>query len=736
MSDPIPAGLERSDALRKIVALAGNPNSGKTTLFNRLTGLNQKVANYPGVTVEKKWGSANLHGKAVRVVDVPGTYSLVSRSREEAIAFEVVTGKQEQAPAVIVLVVDASNLSRNLYFALQVLELGRPVVIALNMIDRSDAAGIRIDSAQLSASLGAPVVPIVAATGQGVEELREAIALVLSEPPSARFIRRWKLDARAEQAIAGIAAELAKQTGSRVDPEAEAVWLLSSLAAAKELDASDDPIRGDTVLERLREKAEQALVAAGPGLLSAVIEGRYRVVDELVKRVESRPKTPSTSSTDRVDAVLLHPIFGPLAFLLVMAIVFQSIFAWSDPLIGLIEEGFAAIGASLRATLPQGPLADLAVEGVVAGVGAVLVFIPQIAVLFFFMALLEDFGYLARAAYLMDRVMARVGLHGRAFVPLMSGFACAVPAILSTRTIENVKDRLITILVIPFVTCSARLPVYGLVISALFARDEKIFGLLSVGAALLLAMYVASVIVTLLAALVLKKTILRSPTPPLILELPPYRRPSLKDALRRAYDRCLVFVKDAGSIILACSVVLWALLSYPRSDALEALMARPDAELATEARATEEGRLRAAQLESSLAGRIGRFIEPVIEPIGFDWKIGIGLIGSFAAREVLVSTLGLVYGIGKDADEESVPLREALRAERNPHTGERAYTPLVGLSLMIFFLLACQCLSTVAVVRRETGSWRWPAFMVASMTLVAYAGALAVFQGGKLLGFS
>lgn len=726
-----------------IVALAGNPNSGKTTLFNRLTGLKQKVANYPGVTVEKKWGVTSFPGGAegrvsARVVDVPGTYSLVSRSREEAIAFEVVAGRDGQPPALNVLVVDASNLSRNLYLALQILELGHPALIALNMIDRARAAGIVIDHQALAKDLGIPVVPIVAATGEGVEALREEIGRALAAPTTSSFPRRWRLDARAEGAFERLAARVA-ETGATAgaSADAEAVWLVASLAAAKESDVTEDPTRGDETSRRLRKDVEVAVAAAGPGILSALIEARYRVVDELVRRVETRPATRQANATDRVDAVLLHPLFGPLLFFGVMAVVFQSIFAWSDPLIGLIEQEFARAGDALSAALPRGPLTSLLVEGVVAGVGSVLVFIPQIAVLFFFLALLEDFGYLARAAYLMDRVMARVGLHGRAFVPLMSGFACAVPAILSTRTIESPKDRLITILVIPFVSCSARLPVYGLVISALFAGEEKLFGVMSVGAALLLTMYFLSVLVTLCAALVLKKTILRSPTPPLVLELPPYRRPSVVDALHRAYDRCLVFMKDAGSIILACSIVLWAMLSYPRSDALEAFLERPAAGQESEdARASEEARLRSAQLEASFAGRLGQVLEPAIQPLGFDWKIGIGLIGSFAAREVLVSTLGLVYGIGKDADEESVPLREALRQEKNPRTGARAYTPLVGLSLMIFFLLACQCLSTVAVVRRETGSWRWPAFMLTSMTVVAYLGALAVYQGGRLMGFS
>jgi ferrous iron transport protein B len=419
----------------------------------------------------------------------------------------------------------------------------------------------------------------------------------------------------------------------------------------------------------------------------------------------------------------------------------------------LIEGGMGIVQGALRSILPEGALADLAADGIVGGVGNVLVFIPQIAILFLFIAILEDSGYLARAAFISDRLMARIGLHGRAFVPLLSGFACAVPAIMATRTIESRRDRLVTIMVAPLVSCSARLPVYALIIAALFASDRTVLGVFSLGGILLLAMYLLSVAMTVLAAFVLKRTVLKSPTPPLVLELPPYRMPDARSVLRRAYDRCKVFVRDAGTVILACSIVLWALLYFPR-DVKTSFDPNWEKKLITDSfnasfgggrraepkhvqemverrnRAFEniDKRYEAERLQLSFAGRIGHAIEPVIRPLGFDWKIGIGLLASFAAREVFVSTMGLVYGVG-EADEESSSLREAIRAQKG-------YTPLVGLSLMVFFLLACQCMSTVAVVRRETNSWRWPLFMFGYMTVLAYLGSLLVYQGGRLLGFS
>ena len=410
-----------------------------------------------------------------------------------------------------------------------------------------------------------------------------------------------------------------------------------------------------------------------------------------------------------------------------MAVLFQSIFLWVEPLMSAIERAVAFVQESARATFPAGALVDLFAAGIVGGVGNVLVFIPQIAILFMFIAVLEDSGYLARAAFISDRAMAAVGLHGRAFVPLLSGFACAVPAVMAARSIESRRDRLVTILVAPMISCSARLPVYTLIIAVVFSSAAPVFGVLSHRGLILLAMYALSIVAT-MGAFLLKRTLLKSPTPPLVLELPPYRMPELGSILRRAYERCIVFVRDAGTVILACTIVLWALLYFPHETPRDPSVASAPAIVDDPGRALDP-------LARTFGGRMGRAIEPLIEPLGFDWRIGVGLIGSFAAREVFVSTLGLVYGVGGDVDEENTSLRETLARAENSVTGAKTFTPLVGVSLMIFFVLSCQCMSTLAVVRRETNSWRWPSLMFGSMTMLAWIASFAVFQGGRLLGF-
>lgn len=712
----------------QVVALAGNPNSGKTTLFNRLTGMRQKVGNYPGVTVERRTAKARF-ATGVDVVDLPGTYSLVAQSKDEAVVFDALTG--EDRPTLTVVVLDASNLDRNLYLATSILELGSPCLIALNMIDFAKEAGREIDAAKLSEALGVPVVPVVASRGEGVDDLTKAIVAALDEPPIAAE-RQWKLDAADEAIIERVA--------KGAPSEASAVWALASAGTA-----GDDDVGHDDLVKAARK----ALGEASEGFVARLISARYEVATRIAEDATSRGPAPSQTRTDRVDSILLHPVFGIVVFGVVMAIVFQSIFAWASPLMDLIEAGVGASQAFVGGLLPEGAIRDLLVQGVIGGVGNVIVFVPQIAILFLLIALLEDSGYLARAAFISDRLMAKVGLHGRAFVPLMSGFACAVPAIMAARTIESPKDRLVTILVTPLISCSARLPVYVLIIAALFSADAKVFGVISVGGLIMLAMYVLSVVFTIAVAFVLKRTLLESPTPPLVLELPPYRVPNALVVVRGVFDRCKVFIRDAGTVILACSIVLWALLYFPRNpdlgfdpaseairvrDAIKAQMfvartpaARAEVEKRMKrAQKTLSRRVAEARLGASYGGRIGKTLEPAIEPLGFDWKIGIGLLASFAAREVFVSTMGLVYGIGDDVDEESTTLRSRLAAD---------YSPLAGLALMIFFLLAAQCMSTVAIVKRETRSWKWPLFMIFYMNALAWIASLIVFQGGKLLGY-
>jgi ferrous iron transport protein B len=478
--------------------------------------------------------------------------------------------------------------------------------------------------------------------------------------------------------------------------------------------------------------------ASGRDIDREIVAARYALIDaaipELYARVDRHP--PKRKASERVDRLLLHPVGGFAIFLCLMLIVFQALFSWSDPAISLIEKVMGVFSAGASAVLPEGLLRELVTDGVIGGVGNVVVFLPQILLLFFFIGLLEDSGYMARVAFLMDRVLKALGLHGRAFVPMLSGFACAVPAILATRTMEQKRDRLLTMLVIPLMTCSARLPVYTLIIAALFP-PTRAFGWIPVQALLMVAMYAFAIVTTLFVAGVLGRTVVRGRRVPLILELPPYRMPSLRTTLRMMGERSFVFLKEAGTVILACTIVLWALLAFPRTPDASVAPApsaiHADAGKTPPAVVPTQAELAERRIENSYGGRLGKALEPALAPLGFDWKLGVGILGAFAAREVFVSTLGLVYGAG-DVDDEALPLRQKLRQETLD--GRPRYTPLVGLSLLVFFALSCQCMSTLAVVRRETKTWKWPVFMFAYMTALAYGASFLVYQGGRLLGFS
>lgn len=685
------------------IAIAGNPNVGKTSLFNVLTGSRHKVGNYPGVTVERRVGrlSASFGGADLTFVDLPGTYSLTVASEDEAVAFRELSGVDTAPPSAVLLVIDASNLARNLYLALQVLELGLPIVVALNMADVAERAGLAVDPQALQEALGVPVVPTNARSGDGVDELVRALATRAADR-SPRFVEPGPDDATLQ------ATEAALDSIDR----ARARWLLSS-AASGQLDIAKPSGPERRAIEALPEgdasEAVRTLVAA-----------RYREVDALLRSLgydaKVRDGAPTMDASARIDAVLTHRLWGMLVFVGVMATVFVSIFSWADPFIGLIEGAIGWLGEWVGNTLGPGLFTDLLKDGVIAGVGNVIVFVPQIALLFLFIGLLEDSGYLARAAFLLDRLMARLGLHGRAFIPLLSGYACAIPAIMSTRTISSFKDRVVTILMIPYMSCSARLPIYALIIGALFVSTDPWISDGVDRGLILLGMYALSTVSALAVGYLYKRTILVSPTPPLVLELPPYRMPRLGNTLLVVYDKTKEFVKEAGTVILAFTVVLWALLSFPRD-------------------ATGAGGEGPTMVAESYGGRAAQVMEPALEPIGQDWRVGVGILGSFAAREVMVSTLGLVYGMEADEDDP-VELRRALREDRDEETGGPEHTPLSGLALMVFFVYACQCMSTIAVVRRETQGWKWPAFMFGSMTAIAYVAALIVFQGGRLLGFS
>lgn len=723
------------------VTLAGNPNTGKTTLFNRLTGSDLKVGNYPGITVDCEETTLQFDsGATATLIDVPGTYSLSARSREEQIALEAVTGFPPfTEPNLAVVVLDATQLTRNLYLALQVIETGVPVVLALNMSDMLVAGGLAVDAKALSQAVGVPVVRVSALKNEGIEELRREIELTLQDPKRGAPGWRWSPETEALKADVEAVAKTVPEAWRNSNPDRQralALWALLSLDDPDELDGVSTEMRA-AVNER-REIAQ----AAGREIEVEVIGGRYAWIDEHSPEFLSVVKDTGPSRTERVDSFMLHPITGFAFFLLILGTVFQSLFAWADPAIGFIEEVFGAIAEFAGDALPEGIFRDFVTEGLIAGVGSVVVFLPQILLLFFFIGVMEASGYMARVAFLMDRLMSKLGLHGRAFVPMMSGFACAIPAILATRTMERRRDRFLTMMVVPLMTCSARLPVYTLIIGALFPPKE-IFGFVPVQGLLMLSMYLFSTLVAFAALAVLSRTMFKGPRIPLLLELPPYRLPHWKSVLHMMWQRSRAFLADAGTVILACTIGLWLLLSFPKGETIIA-----DHEGMRQAAYTEfeEGSARDAEfaridslesgahLRNSYAGRLGQAMEPSIEPLGFDWKLGIGLIGSFAAREVFVSTMGVVYGVGADVDEDSHTLREKIQNTKNAD-GELVYTPLVGLSLMVFFALACQCMGTLAAVYRETHTWRWPLFLFFYMTALAWLSSFIVYQGGLLLGF-
>jgi ferrous iron transport protein B len=749
------------------VALAGNPNAGKTSLFNALTGLRQKVANYPGVTVERKEGAWTLAPGTppARLVDLPGLYSLDAASIDEQIARDVITGRAlvADAPDVVVAVVDATNLERNLFLVTQLLDTGRPVVVALTMIDMAATRrGLAIDADALSRALGVPVVPVVATQRRGLDAL--AAAVVEAAAASSGRAAGWRLSDAAERELLALAGDETNgrdaaqtETGAAQSETTQSGTAQSGagvvLRGAGRHEALAELYADELPSEPTRQAAVKAararLAAANPAWWQEPLVARYDWIERVARGAVRQTGARRAHLTDRIDAVLTHRLFGPLLLVVIMIVVFQTIFSWAQLPMDLIDQGFGALGDAVRAALPAGLLTDLLVDGVIAGVGGVLVFLPQILLLFFFIALLEDSGYMSRAAFLMDRLMRGVGLHGKAFMPLLSSFACAIPGIMATRTIENPKDRLATILIAPFMSCSARLPVYTLMIAAFFT-ERKVFGVLSVGVLIILAMYALGVAVAVAVAWVLKRTLLKGPPPPLVLELPPYRLPSALNILQTMRSRAWLFVRRAGTVILAISILLWALVTFPRQEtepaaapqptqaarAAETVQPAAGAANVAEAVTSEASDERGEQIRNSFAGRLGRFIEPAIRPLGFDWQMGIGLISSFAARETLVSTLSIVYNVGdEDAGEDSASLIAAVRNARRPD-GSKAWTPLVAVSMMVFFVLACQCMSTVAIVRRETNSWRWPLFMVAYMLVLAYAASFITYQGGRLLGFS
>ncbi|MDZ7631399.1 MAG: ferrous iron transport protein B [Gemmatimonadaceae bacterium] len=698
------------------VALVGNPNTGKSTLFNALTGMRQRVGNFAGVTVERVEGAMRgPNGEKVTIVDVPGCYALSPASPDEEIALGVLRGTGgEPAPDVVVVVADALHLERNLYLVSQVLELGVPTVVALNQIDAAADAGVEVDAVSLIHELGAPVIPTIATRGEGLDVLRKAMVTVLDLPHP---VRPFSLSPELHDALAPLVETLMERGATGTMAAHDALRLLAVPKLESWYGASRDQIAP------MVDEARIAVAAAGGNPRSIEAELRYGWSSGVVARTVINHNAGARTNSDRIDAVVLHRVWGPVLFIAVMALVFQGIFTWAQPLMTGVEWAVSQIGDVVGALLPEGDLRGLLVDGVIGGVGSVLVFLPQIAMLFLFIGILEDSGYMARAAYLMDRLMRKVGLHGKSFIPMISGFACAVPAIMATRTIEEPKDRLATIMVVPLMSCSARLPVYTLLIGAFVPPVAVLGGLFSLQGVTMLLMYGLGTVTALIVAAFFKRTLLRGPVRPMILEMPAYRLPNLRTLLQNVWHRAQLFLRRAGTVILSCSVILWALATYPKTD----LPPDVSADVAHE-----------MQLEKSALGHIGKVIEPLVRPLGYDWKIGVSIAASFAAREVFVSTMGTIYGVG-EADETSLALRERLRSEVNPATGGLRYSPLIALGLMVFYVYALMCISTVAVTVREAGGgrigWRWAFIQFGYMLGLAWFAAFAVYQGGRLLGY-
>jgi ferrous iron transport protein B len=686
----------------RTIALIGNPNCGKTTLFNELTGLRQKVGNYPGVTVEKKEGKILIDNEEITVLDLPGTYSLSANSPDEKVVTDILFGRIPKTPIpdIVVFVSDATNLERNLYLLSQVIDLKIPTVVALNMFDRIPDAGISIDTVMLQKEFGVPFFPMIASNGSGIKELLSAFENISLNTD---VVRQWKLPEEVriehEELISILVAneEMAEPAAFH-----EAQLLLST---PKDITTFSDEYSGETLSHLQRD--HNNLQMNGINRHSVFVESRFRWTNSVYKKsVQHNARRHQNTIHDSIDAVLTHRIWGFVIFFALMTVMFQTIFTWANYPMLLIGSAFDMLAHLVSTVIPQGDLQSLIARGIIGGVGAVVTFLPQILFLFLFLGFLEDTGYMARAAFIMDRVMNKVGLHGKSFIPLLSSFACAIPGIMATRTIENPRDRLVTILVAPLMSCSARLPVFSLLIAS-FIPNILLFGFISLPAAVLISMYLLGLITALLTARLLKSTVLKGPKPAFIMELPPYRIPTIKNTLIHMWERSLLFLKNAGTIILGVSIVLWFLATYPKM---------------------EEG-TSSEKLSHSFVGRAGHAIEPVLKPLGFDWKIGIGIISSLLQREVFVGTLGTIYNI-EHADEESATLKQQMQKDKDPVTGQPAFSILTALCIMVYYVLAMQCLSTVAVVRRETNGWKWPVLQFIYMTSLAYFGTFITYRVG------
>jgi ferrous iron transport protein B len=747
------------------VALIGNPNTGKSTLFSALCGVRQRVGNYPGVTVERKVGRTELRGRQFAIVDLPGTYSLAPKSPDEMVAVDVLLGRRDEVdpPDVVLVIVDASNLERNFYLLSQVLELGLPTVVAVNMVDVARRKGHTLDIERLRKQLLVPVVEVQANLGRGIAALKTALADAVGSPPApaaSPFPEAFQTEVAALAQLAGASTTEESRPLPRYLLERILLDVGGYLSSSPSARVSPELL--DEVVQ-----ARARLQAAGLPIPAIEAIARYQWAGKVLTGVVDRPAQRRVTLSDRIDRVLTHRVWGSLVFVAVMLAMFQAVYYVPD--VTRANDGIdwlkAQLATGVNWVLPDGAVRSLLTTGIIGGVGNVIVFLPQIFTLFLFIAILEDCGYMARAAYLMDKLMSRIGLSGKSFIPLLSSFACAVPGVMATRVIENRRDRLVTILVAPLMSCSARLPVYALLIAA-FVPDYAIgsgwFRFSWLQGLVMFAMYAVGIVAAIAVASILKRTLFRGDTPPFVMELPSYKVPGVRVVLHRMLEQGWSFVRRAGTLILAVSIIVWGLAYYPRNEAridpallsaeqqLTGQLAALEAQLPVGDEATQSplagqrdevqarldhvrNEIEGAHLSNSILGRMGHWIEPAVRPLGWDWRIGCAAIASFPAREVVVSTLGVIYNLGEGQDENPTELKVTLQNATWPGTDRKVITLPVALSIMVFFALCAQCASTLAVIRRETGSWRWPLFTFAYMTGLAYIGALVTYQVGTWL---
>lgn len=720
------------------VAICGNPNSGKTTIFNALTGLNQQVGNYPGVTVERVAGQFTLdNGSKCRLVDIPGAYSLAPFSPDEFIAASALFGslKGSQKADAIICVIDATNLERGLYFLTQVMQIGQPVIVALNMIDLAQRKGINIDADRLSRTLGGiPVIAVVGSRGRGMAELRRAISKSV-EQPFCSVVQRY------DQTTEELVRRLMQFSSNGHLSRAEYIRIIFDINSPLE---------------------ENFLAQAGPDGIAALSAGRQQLISQhgtlsaaetvhltnhasrIFNEVTSTEPTRRLTTSDKIDRFILHPLLGPIILAAMMIFVFQSIFSWAEPFMSVIDASFAFLGSLVENAMVDGPLRSLLVDGIIGGVGSVLIFIPQIAILFVFITILEDSGYMSRAAFIVDRMFRWCGLSGKSFIPMLSSFACAVPGIMATRTIEDRKLRFITIMVAPLMTCSARLPVYSIMIAA-FIPYQVFFGVFNLQGLVLATLYLVGVVVAVIVSFFLNRLLLKTDRGTFLMEMPSYKIPTFKSVVIRVFNRLKSFVIRAGTVIMAITIIIWALSYYPRStEMLErqnseevALVAQQESQVTLsddmkQTQLTELNNLHAGErLRNSFFGKIGHVVEPLFVPLGWDWRITMSVLASFPAREVIIATIGTIFNLGTDVDAESASLVERMRQatwESGDKIGQRLFSPAVALSIMIFFALCCQCGATLVTIKQETQSWRYPVFVFTYMTTLAYIAALAAYQ--------